>query len=90
MTERHIKCAEHCIGLSRKRPYTRHGRKFYRPYRNFYATGADQQTWDELVEAGFASRGEGNQHGGYTYSLTRKGLDWLGGELGIKIYDEEE
>lgn len=90
MTEKHIVSAKHCIGLDRKRPYTRHGRRFYRPYRNYFATGAGHQIWDELVEAGYAKRGEKNQRGGYTYSLTRKGLDWLGGELGIKIWDEED
>ena len=36
--------------------------------------------------AGYAERGEQNQHGGYTFYLTRAGLDWLGKKLGIYIY----
>ena len=44
-----------------------------------------------MVQAGYADRGnEKNQHGGYTYWLTRVGLDWLGEKLGIRIYDEED
>lgn len=26
---------------------------------------------------------------GYYYRLTRAGLDWLGEQIGVKIYDEE-
>ena len=37
---RYIDLAKHCIGLDRKKPYIRHGKKFYRPYRKFYS---DQQ-----------------------------------------------
>lgn len=43
------------------------------------------------MQAGYAERDEEkNQYGGYTYRLTRVGLDWLGEKLGIHIYDEEE
>lgn len=86
----YIEKAKHCIGLDRKQSYIRHGKKFYRPYRNYYATGKEHEDWDIMVSAGYAKRGEENSHGGYTYWLTRVGLDWLGGKLGIHIYDEEE
>lgn len=88
MTEKYIEAAKHCIGLDRKKPYVRHGKRFYRPYRNYFATGSEHKIWDDLTESGYAERWERNRHGGYTYTLTRKGLDWLGGELGIKIWDE--
>lgn len=52
------KLAKHCIGLDRKKPYIRHGKKFYKPYRNFYATGKDQAGWDELVLAGYEDADE--------------------------------
>lgn len=86
----YLELAKHCIGLDRKKPYIRHKKKFYRPYRNFFTTGKDHDDWDALVSTGYAKRGEQNQHGGYTYWLTREGLDWLGNELGMKIYDESD
>lgn len=87
----YIKLAKHCIGLDKKKPYVRHGKKFYRPYRNFFAAAGDYEYWEIMKKAGYAQRDkEKNQHGGYTYRLTRSGLDWLGEQLGIHIYDEED
>lgn len=87
----YINLAKHCIGLDRKKPYIRHGKKFYRPYRNYFATGRNHDDWDVMVDAGYAKRNEEqNQHRGYTYWLTREGLDWLGNKLGITIHDEED
>lgn len=91
MEQNYIEIAKHCIGLDRKKPYTRHGRQFYRPYRNYFTTGSNHDDWDVMVDAGYAKRSESrNQHGGYSYWLTRNGLDWLGNELGITIYDESD
>lgn len=89
MKAEYIDIAKHCIGLDRIKPYTRHGKKFYRPYRNYYSTGRNSEGWNEMVLAGYAEHGEKNSHGGYTFWLTRAGLDWLGKELGLHIYDEE-
>lgn len=87
----YISLAKHCIGIDRKKPYTRHGKRFYRPYRNYFTTGNNHDDWDVMVAAGYAKRSERrNQHGGYSYWLTRDGLDWLGKELGITIYDESD
>ena len=83
--------AQHCIGLDYKKPYKRHGRYFYRPYRNYYgAPIKDCETWDLLVQAGYAETGRKNRCGGRMYWLSRAGLDALGEYLGIKIYDEED
>lgn len=93
----------HCIGMDgytrRHRPYTRHGRKFFRPWRNFFSTLRNDKTWESLVGEGYADKtdhetrytqnGEEHVSEGTTYWLTRKGLDWLGEQLGITIYDEE-
>ncbi|MCM1039837.1 MAG: hypothetical protein NC434_10985 [Ruminococcus sp.] len=90
---RYIELAKHCIGLNRKKPYTRHGKKFYRPYRNCFATGRgkDLECWEMMKSAGYAKHSEEkNQHGGYIFYLTREGLDWLGEKIGIHIYDEED
>lgn len=89
--EKCINFAKHCIGLDRKKAYKRHGRLFYKPYRNYYNAGkADVDTWTRLWELGYAEKGKKNRHGGCMFWLTRKGLDWLGNELGIYIHNEEE
>lgn len=81
----------HRIGLDYKKPYKRHGRYFYRPYRNYYdASVKDCETWDLLVQAGYAEAGRKDRYGGRMYWLSRAGLDALGEYLGIKIYDEED
>lgn len=87
----YIEYAKHCIGLNRKEPYKRHGRLYYRPYRNyFYASGNQSEIWNVMFAAGYADCGAENSNGGHTYWLTRAGLDWLGEKLGIHIYDEED
>lgn len=44
-----------------------------------------------MVQAGYADRDkEKNQHGGYTFWMTRAGLDWLGEQLGIYIHDKAD
>lgn len=89
--KRCIDLASHAIGLDHKKPYKRHGRMFYRPYRNYYSAGQNAcEMWNLMVDAEYAEAGEVNQHGGRTYWLTRKGLDWLGTKLEIHIYDEED
>ena len=90
----------HCIGLDDRRPYTRHGRKFYRPWRNYFSTLRNNPIWEPLVAEGYADKREyttkytqnGEEHvsEGTTYWMTRKGLDWLGEQLGITIHDEED
>ena len=85
-----IDAAKHCIGLDRNNPYMRHGKKFYRPYRNRYYPHRNDKVWDLLYKAGYASRWRLNARGYYEYWLTRVGLDWLGEKLNIHIYDEGE
>lgn len=88
---RYIALASHAIGLDRKKPYKRHGKLFYRPYRNYYdASIKDCEIWEVLANAEYAERGRKDRYGGRLYWLTRKGLDWLGGKLGIVIHDEED
>ena len=91
MSNIYIDHASHAIGLDHKKPYKRHGKLFYRPYRNYYdASPKDCEVWETMVNAGYAEAGRKNRNGGRMYWLTRKGLDWIGEKLGIKIYDEED
>ena len=88
-----IQLAAHTIGLDNKWPYQRHGKLFYRPYRNYFSThGKDiyLSLWQSLCDKGYAKCLKGHNPGNITFWLTRAGLDWLGQELGITIYDEED
>lgn len=84
----------HCIGMvdsgsQRHRPYRRHGRTFYRPWRNYFSTNEPDLKWNSLCIAGYADHGTATDRG-VTYWITRKGLDWVGSQLGIVIHDEED
>ena len=65
---RYIDLAKHCIGLDRKKPYIRNGKKFYRPYRNFFATGRNYEDWETINlladtrRIGLGRRTAGNTH----------------------------
>lgn len=85
-----VKLASHCIGLDHRKPYKRHGKLFYRPYRNYFETHIGDETWEMMRLAGYAEHGRTNRNGTVDYWLTRKGLDWLGEQLGMTIWDEEE
>lgn len=93
-TEFLIKIARHCIGLDNSHPYVRNGKVFYKPYRNYYTTALPNSAWDELERKGYATHNEirlsYGERASTTYYLTRAGLDWLGGVLGMTIYDEED
>lgn len=80
----------HTIGLDYNRPYTRRGRMFYKPYRNYFTTNGKCAVFRPLVEAGYMTEQamptglDGTE--GYIYTLTRAGLDWLGKQIGVNIY----
>lgn len=87
-----VQKAAHAIGLDHKRPYMRHGKTFYRPYRNYFTTHLkthDYTVWMGLFENGYAAYRQGASDG-ICFWLTRAGLDWLGETLGITIHDEED
>ena len=84
--------ALHVIGMDNliHKPYTRHGRKFYKPYRNYFS-GNDADL-DKLVDAGYMGVEERECYGRKDYRIywfNRKGLDWLGEQLGIYIHDSK-
>lgn len=88
-----VQLAAHTIGLDIKRPYQRHGRFYYRPYRNYFSTHEKDiyySIWQSMCHKGYVECYKGREPGNITYLLTRAGLDWLGDQLGITIYDEED
>ena len=89
LPERYVKAMVHCIGLDQKNPYKRHGKLFYKPYRNYFATGPNCDNvdiWLDLEKRGYAYHGFGNYR--WTYSLNDWGIDALRMHLGITIYRE--
>ena len=84
-----IDIARHCIGMDYRKTYHRHGKAFYRPFRNCYALRERDPYWESLVEEGYA-KCETTSQENVIYYMTRKGLDWLGKRLGVTIHDEED
>ncbi len=87
-----VQNAAHMIGLTREKTYNRHGKEFFRPYRNYFqaANGTpDYYSFLSMVEDERAVFRNG-QNDTTWFFLTRKGFDWLGDELGIYIFDEEK
>ena len=88
MENSYVKLACHAIGLDIDKPYKRHGKYFYKPYRNFhYASKSDAGQWLVMAAAGYAKASK-DQCGEIVFSLTRSGMDWLGQKLNITIHDE--
>lgn len=80
----------HCIGMEDScahMPYTRHCKKFYRPWRNYFTTNCPDAEWEKLCEAGYAAHDSVSDRG-VMYWMTRAGLDCLGEALEVHIYDE--
>ena len=84
----------HTIGMwpeGQRHPYKRHGKIFYRPYRNYFDTAPwcdGYWMWERMQKAGHAEAHKTSQ--GEFWCLTRRGLDWLEMKLDMKIYDEED
>lgn len=74
---------KHMVGLDYERPYQRHGRLFYKPYRNHWEAPANgNKILDKLPR--FLVTREADEMG-VLYALTVDGLKWLGRRLKITI-----
>lgn len=79
----HIEQAKHCIGMDEKKTYKRHGTRYYRPFRNYFNTSSDDPVWTYLVELGYAE-----EYRPEFFRLTKKGMEWLGVLLKVKIKED--
>lgn len=80
----------HMIGLDgfKHKPYIRHGRKFYKPYRNYWA-GENKYLEYFSGEPGIAEKQEPERAGGLPYyKLTAGGRRWLSEKIGVMIHPE--
>lgn len=84
--KRAIELCKHMIGLDYSRPYHRHGKAFYKPYRNYFeAPITGDKTLDILPY--FIIKKEISDTSVW-YTLTSDGLKWLGRQLKITIKQE--
>ena len=83
-----VAVCEHMIGLDYQNPYHRHGKAFYKPYRNYYDAPPDGDKRLDAMLSHLISKSQKSPESGVMYKLTRQGMDWLGRMLGIVIYDE--
>ena len=89
--EKHRELIRHALGMDHRKSYVRHGKRFYRPYRNYFFTTektVDFPYWERLTVAGLAKKEVLDD--AITYFVTRPGMDWLGLHDGIHIYDKED
>ena len=88
--EKAVEDAKHMIGLDgiKHEPYKRNGKLFFRPWRNFWSGKNEALEYMSHDVIGLTRK----YMDGKTpyYVLTRAGLDWLGRQLHIKIYDKRE
>lgn len=87
------KTIEHCkhvVGLdNHPRIYHRHGKAYYRAYRNGWSNGAKpKEDFEVLCRAGLMSS-HLSQSKWYVYHLTPAGLAWLGRRVKMIIRESE-
>lgn len=83
-----IDLCKHMVGLGRKRPYHRHGKEFYRPYRNVFASNFPGNRLLNKLPHLIITKSQSEKR--VYYKLTTEGLQWLGRQLGITIKEERD
>ena len=78
-----IKICKHMVGLDYKNPYHRHGKVFYKPYRNYYEAPLDGNKVLDKLPNYIVKKTQGELS--IWYELTRSGMEWLGRQLNITI-----
>lgn len=89
--EKHRELMRHALGLDSCKPYTRHGKQFYRPYRNYFTTHQNTPDYpylERLVVPGLMAKAT-TKNQGIVYTVTRRGMDWLGQHDHVHIYDKK-
>ena len=86
-----VEHAKHMVGLDGYgKTYTRKGKKYYKPYRNYW--DGEDPALELMSHKAFGlveNHGTVTEDGSPYYRLTREGLDWLGRRLSITIRDPQ-
>lgn len=84
----------HFVGLDSRNKgiYHRHGKAFYKPYRNyFFGKSSLFEDFEKECIVKHTSEPEYPDKNGNTFWwLTRKGLDFIGEKINCRIYDESD
>lgn len=83
-----IDLCKHMVGLDRQNPYHRHGKAFYRPYRNFFASNFPGNRLLNKLSHWIITKSQSEKH--VYYKLTTEGLQWLGRQLHVTIKEERD
>lgn len=92
--EKTVKHCLHMIGYDHHVPprvYHRHGKAFYKAYRNYWGNGKKpKEDFEYMCHKTFAYMERYDSDSGYiTYSLTEAGLKWLGRQIGVTIRETD-
>lgn len=82
-----IELCKHMIGLDHRKPYQRHGKAFYKAYRNYYCAPKNGNKVLDKLPSYVISRIIEDKYTWYT--LTSEGLKWLSRQLKIAIKEED-
>jgi hypothetical protein len=83
----------HALGADHKKTYIRHGKEYYRPYRNYFDAGKSvDKDLETMVEHGRVERQDVTCgiYKGFWYFVTKTGREYLEKVTGCHIYGEEE
>lgn len=80
---RAIEICKHMVGLDYENPYHRHGKAFYKAYRNYYGDPSNGNSILDKLPTDFFRVHRDER--GTTYYMTQEGFDWLGRQLHMKI-----
>lgn len=87
--EKVIGFCKHFVGLDMARPYKRHGRLYYKAYRNYWYDNDNVPEFDLMCAGAFGLMGKKKEEKGVFYWLTAAGLEWLSRKTGIQIRREK-
>ena len=79
-----IDICKHMVGLDYSKPYHRHGKAFYKPYRNYYEATQDGDPILDNLPFFIINKMVGDIS--VQYKLTEQGWAWLGRQLKITIW----
>lgn len=86
-TDKELHVIGHAIGFNPHKIYHRNGTAYFAPYRNYYYTGENDETWNGLVDKGFAIKTPVKDNMAY-FSVSKSGLFGLQRETTIHFYSE--
>ena len=85
--EKAVKLCKHMIGFDHSKPYKRHGKLFYKPYRNYFEAPPKGEPILEKLPT-FIIQKETRVKGVW-YTLTKQGIEWLGRQINVTIKEED-